>query len=43
MAPNDGERKAGRFRDATRSLDRLTAARGPGERYSDAILRLAKG
>jgi hypothetical protein len=24
-------------------LDRLTAARGPGESYSDVILRLAKG
>jgi hypothetical protein len=24
-------------------VDRLTAARGPGESYSDAIIRLAKG
>ena len=25
-----------------KTLDRLTAARGPGESYSDVILRLAK-
>ena len=25
-----------------RTIDRLTAARGPGESYSDVILRLAK-
>jgi hypothetical protein len=44
MAPNDGERKAGRFKDAiAAALDRLRAPRGPGERYSDVIVRLAKG
>jgi hypothetical protein len=40
MAANDGERKAGRFRDTNAAvLDRLRAMRGPGESYSDVILR----
>ena len=44
MAANDGERKAGRFRGTNAAvLDRLRAMRGPGESYSDVILRLAKG
>jgi hypothetical protein len=39
---NDGERKAGRFRDAMRpSSTVFRALRGPGESYSDVILRLA--
>ena len=42
MAANDGERKAGRFRDTMRFLDRLRALRGPGESYSDVILRLVE-
>ena len=39
MATNDGERKAGRFRDAMRFPHRLRALRGPGERYIGVILR----
>jgi len=43
MAANDGERKAGSFRDTNAAiLDRLRASRGPGESYSDVILRMAK-
>jgi hypothetical protein len=32
-----------RFIVDRKTLDRLTALRGPGESYSDVILRLAKG
>jgi hypothetical protein len=30
-------------RDDHKTLDRLTALRGPGESYSNVILRMAKG
>jgi hypothetical protein len=41
MAPNDGERKAGRFRTQSVVLDPLCFLRWTGESYSDLILRLA--
>jgi hypothetical protein len=43
MAVNDGEREAGRFRDAMRpSSAAWRPCRGPGESYSDVILRLVE-
>jgi hypothetical protein len=43
MAGNDGERKAGRFGDTMRFLDRLRASRRLGESYGDVTIRLANG
>jgi hypothetical protein len=37
------ERGGVRFVVDRKTLDRLTALRGPGESYSDVILRMAKG
>jgi hypothetical protein len=40
--PQIDERGGARFLVDRKTLDRLTALRGPGESYSDVILRLAK-
>ena len=42
IGANDGERKAGRFRNNAAILNRLRAMRGPNESYSDVILRLVE-
>ena len=41
--PQIDERGGVRFLVNRRTLDRLTALRGPGESYSNVILRMAKG
>jgi len=41
--PERDERGGVRFVVDHKTLDRLTALRGPGESYSDVILRMAKG
>jgi len=41
--PQIDERGGVRFLVDRRTLDRLTALRGPGESYSDVILRTARG
>ena len=41
--PKLDERGGVRFLVDHKTLDRLTALRGPGESYSDVILRLAEG
>jgi predicted CopG family antitoxin len=41
--PQLDERGGVRFVVDRKTLDRLTALRGPGESYSDVILRMAKG
>jgi hypothetical protein len=41
--PQLDERGGVRFVVDHKTLDRLTALRGPGESYSDVILRMAKG
>jgi hypothetical protein len=43
QAPQIDERGGVRFVVDHKTLDRLTALRGPGESYSDVILRMAKG
>jgi hypothetical protein len=43
QAPQFDERGDVRFLVDRKTLDRLTALRGPGESYSDVILRMAKG